>query len=242
MRIGVVRRPGWPPSILAVFDAAIEDLRRLGAIIKDPVELPHAKDIGDPEDEVLTYELLADMAAYLATRTGQPLRTLADLVRFNTAHAREEMPWFGQEFFEKALQKGDLTTPAYTTALATCQRLSRAEGIDAALATNGLDVLLAPTGGLPWVSDLLAGDNFTGSSSTPPAVAGYPSLLIAVQRRCTSCRWECFFFTERMRRSWCCCGWRTPTSRRPSTARRLLSGDDWRRLRSPKSVNAILVL
>jgi amidase len=178
VRIGVVRRPGWPASVLAVFDAAVADLRRLGAVIKDPVDLPHVKDLGDPEDVVLTTELGPDMAAYLATRTGQPLRTLADLAAFNKAHAREEMPWFEQELFEKALQTGGLADPAYTTARATCLRLSRAEGIDAALTGSEVDVLMAPTGGLAWISDLLNGDNFTGSSSTAPAVAGYPSLTV----------------------------------------------------------------
>jgi hypothetical protein len=34
------------------------------------------------------------------------------------------------------------------------------------------------TGGLAWVSDLTKGDAFTGSSSTPAAVAGYPSITV----------------------------------------------------------------
>jgi amidase len=118
------------------------------------------------------------MATYLATRDVAGLRSLEDLVLFDTAHAAEELRWFGQEHFEKAVQKGGLDSPAYAEALAKCRRLSRDEGIDAALSVHRLDALVAPTGGPAWTSDLVNGDNFTGSSSTPAAVAGYPSITV----------------------------------------------------------------
>ncbi|HEV8456194.1 MAG TPA: amidase family protein, partial [Gemmatimonadales bacterium] len=41
-----------------------------------------------------------------------------------------------------------------------------------------LDVLVAPTGNPAWPTDLVNGDHFTGSSSTPAAVAGYPSISV----------------------------------------------------------------
>jgi amidase len=128
---------------------------------------------------VLLYELKADLPAYLADR-GHPggARTLDDLVRFNAAHAAEELRWFGQDYFEQAAEKGDLTTPAYREALAGCRRLARDEGIDAALRAHRLDALVAPTGGVAWLSDLVNGDAFTGSASTPAAVAGYPHLTV----------------------------------------------------------------
>jgi amidase len=142
------------------------------------VEMPHLPELDDPELEVLLHELKADMAAYLATRGVAGLQTLEDLVRFNAAHPGDELRWFGQENFEKAVHKGGLDSPAYLDALAKCRRLSRDEGIDAALATHRLDAIVAPTGGPAWLSDLLNGDSFTGSSSTPAAVAGYPSITV----------------------------------------------------------------
>jgi amidase len=163
----------------ASFGAALEDLRRLGAVLIDPVEIPHAKDAGDPELDVLLFELKADMAAYLATRPEQPARTLEDLVKFNVAHAVEEMPWFQQELFEKAVAKGGLDSPAYVEALAKCRRIMRDEGIDAVMAANRLDALVAPTGGPAWRTDFLSGDNFNGGgSSSIAAVAGYPSVTV----------------------------------------------------------------
>ena len=180
-RIGVLRRcyGEVSPFVEASFGAALEDLRRLGAVLIDPVEIPHAKDAGDPELDVLLFELKADMAAYLATRPEQPARTLEDLVKFNVAHAVEEMPWFQQELFEKAVAKGGLDSPAYLEALAKCRRIMRDEGIDAVMAANRLDALVAPTGGPAWRTDFLSGDNFNGGgSSSIAAVAGYPSVTV----------------------------------------------------------------
>jgi amidase len=179
-RIGVVRRwNGISSPVMAVFDAAIEDLRRLGAVIVDPVDLGPTNKIDEPEMAVLLYELKADMARYLAERQHPGgARTLDDLVRFNKDHAREEMLWFGQELFEQAIAKGSLDAPEYKDALAACRRFARDEGIDAAIKKHRLDALVAPTGGVAWLSDPVNGDQFTGSSSTPAAVAGYPSITV----------------------------------------------------------------
>ncbi len=164
---------------MAIFDAALDDLRRLGAVLVDPVDLGPFGNIEAPELVVLLHELKASMAAYLAARGPEvTARTLEDVVRWNTAHAAEELRWFGQELFEQAVAKGPLDAPAYLEALATCKRFARDEGIDAALRTHRLDVLVAPTGGPAWITDLVNGDAFTGSSSTPAAVAGYPSITV----------------------------------------------------------------
>ena len=179
-RLGVVRSfTGIPQPALAIFDAAVADLRRLGAVIVDPVDLGAVGTLEAPELEVLLYEMKADMAAYLAERhPAGGARALDDLVAFNTAHTARELPWFGQEYFVQAAAKGSLETPAYKEALATCRKIARDEGIDAALRAHGLDALVAPTGGAAWLTDLVNGDAFTGSCSTPAAVAGYPHITV----------------------------------------------------------------
>jgi amidase len=179
-RIGVVRGLGNPSKpVLAIFDAAVEDLRRLGATMIDGVDLGAVSKLDDPELLVLLYELKADMARYLEARQHPSgARTLDDLLRFNAAHAREELAYFGQEHFEAAVAKGGLDTREYLDALATCRRIARDEGIDAAMTKHRLDALVAPTGGPAWITDLVNGDAFTGSSSTPAAVAGYPSITV----------------------------------------------------------------
>jgi len=148
-----------------------------GAIIVDPANLTTKGKYDDAEFDVLLYEFKADLNAYLAT-SASPRKTLAALIEFNNETRDSEMPYFGQEIFESAQKKGPLTDPKYKAALAKCRLLSRTQGIDALLAKHRLDAFVTPTGGPAWTTDLLNGDHFTGGSSTPAAVAGYPSITI----------------------------------------------------------------
>jgi amidase len=95
------------------------------------------------------------------------------LIDFNEKHRQEEMPYFEQELFVQSQKKGPLTDPAYRKALAKCQRLSRAEGIDAVLKKYNVEAIVAPTAGPAWPTDWVNGDHETGGCSTPAAVAGY---------------------------------------------------------------------
>ena len=176
VRIGVARNlAGFHPGVDALFEDAIGALRDLGAEIRDPVDVPHADELEDPELEVLLYEFKADLDAYLAEAPGAAVRSLQELIAFNVEHRAEEMHFFGQELFERAVEKGPLTEPAYLDALATCGRLSRDEGLEAAF-TSGVDVLVAPTGAPAWLTDHVNGDHYVGGNSSPAAVAGTPSV------------------------------------------------------------------
>ena len=179
-RIGVARNlAGFHPDTDHVFDEAVAELKRRGAEVIDPVDVPNIKDLGDPEFEVMLYEFKAGLEAYLATLGPKaPIRTLADAIAFNSRNKDREMPHFGQETFLKAQEKGPLTTPAYREALDKCRRLSRAEGLDAVLDKNRLDALVAPTGAPAWVIDPVSGDHYVGGNSTPAAVSGYPSISL----------------------------------------------------------------
>ena len=88
------------------------------------------------------------------------------------------MPYFGQEIFVKAQAKGPLTDEAYVKALETNHRLARDEGIDATLRKHQLDAIVAPSGGPAWLTDWVNGDGHGGGSSSPAAVAGYPSITV----------------------------------------------------------------
>ena len=156
-------------------------LRRQGAVIVDPADIPHLGDYDDSELTVLLYELKADLASYLATwAPNARVKTLADVIAFNEANKTLEMPYFGQELFLQAQEKGPLTDQAYRDALAKDQRLSRTEGLDVVFAQQNLDAIVAPTGSPPWPTDLVNGDHFLGASSTPAAVAGYASVAVPV--------------------------------------------------------------
>lgn len=182
-RIGVARKTvfGYSPEADALVEAAIEVLRRQGAVIVDPADIPHLGEYDDSELTVLLYELKADLAAYLAAwAPSATVKTLADVIAFNEANRAREMPYFGQELFLRAQEKGPLTDQAYRDALAKDLRLSRSEGLDVVFAQSNLDAIVAPTGSPAWPTDLVNGDHFLGASSTPAAVAGYPSIAVPV--------------------------------------------------------------
>ena len=179
-RIGVVRKSfGFNDQVDRLINASLEEMRKLGAVIIDPVEIETAGKFDDTELEVLLYELKADLNKYLATLGPRaPVRSLKEVIEFNEKNSDREMPYFGQDLFIKAEAKGPLTDKEYLEALAKNQRLSRVEGIDAALQKHKLDAMVAPTGGPPWPTDLLNGDHFTGGYSSPSAVAGYPHITV----------------------------------------------------------------
>lgn len=179
-RIGVVRGLfGFLDRVDAVMAEALAAIKRAGAELVDPVDLTPAGKIGEPEGAVLHFELKADLNAYLARLgPGAPVKSLADVIAFNAKHAREEMPYFGQDTFLKAEAKGPLTSFEYLEALAKSRRLARTEGIDAAMDKHKLDALVAPTLGPACVTDLLNGDRWLGDASTAPAVAGYPHVTV----------------------------------------------------------------
>jgi amidase len=183
-RLGVPRTllTGYNKRADEVAEAAIDLMRECGAIIVDPADLPSATEIklSHSELQVLLYEFKANLNAYLAgLGEGAPVRSLEELIAFNTAHATDEMPYFGQELLEMAQAKGSLSESEYVSALAEDFRLGRTEGIDAVMNEHNLDALVMPTGGPPFLIDLVNGDAHDGGgSSGPAAIAGYPAITV----------------------------------------------------------------
>jgi amidase len=179
-RIGVARKKyfGYSPATDALIDKAIADMTAAGAVIVDPADIPTADQLDECEFEILLFEFKAGLNKYLETRPDVKFRSLADLIKFNDAEREREMPYFGQEIFVMAEQRGPLTSAAYKVALNRCRTRSRALGIDAVMKKHRLDALVAPTGSPAWTTDLVNGDHFLGASSTPAAVAGYPNITV----------------------------------------------------------------
>ncbi len=177
--IGVARElDSFDPRVMALLDAAVVDLKRIGATIVDPMELTLAPEIAKHEEEVLIHEYAPDIATYLATvDPARGLRTMADLVAFNNAHP-EELALFGQQWFERAADH-PRDDDVYLAALADQRRLAGTEGIDAVLAKHSLDAIVAPTNGPTWIIDDVNGDvAWTGGTSTITAVSGYPAVTV----------------------------------------------------------------
>lgn len=176
-RIGVVRKlMGYQPDVDAAMEKAIASIKASGAEVVD-VEIPTLGKWDEAEFEVLLYEFKADLAAYLA-KSDAPVKTLAELIEFNKKNASAEMPYFAQELFEKAQAKGPLTDAAYIEARTQARKLAGPEGIDAALKSQRLDALIAPSMSPAWLTDPVNGDHFTGAGYGAAAVAGTPSITV----------------------------------------------------------------
>jgi amidase len=181
-RIGVARKHffGNDPRTDKLMEEAVLAMKSAGAVIIDPADLATTGKYDDSEFEVLLYEFKADLNAYLADLgPSSPVRTLADVIAFNEKNSDRELRYFGQEIMLRAQKKGPLTTPAYLKALAANRRLAGTLGIDALVTQHRLDAIVAPSNPPPSPIDLVTGDHGAGGSSTSPAaVAGYPSITV----------------------------------------------------------------
>jgi amidase len=158
-------------STVGFAEHALQVMEDLGATIVD-CDTGDVFEYTDDEFTALLYEFKVQIAQYLATLTNTNMRTLADLIHFNTVHCRQELVYYGQEVFEAAEQtNGYPTNPLYVHARMRAQFLAR-RGIDSALADHNLDAIVAP--------------HLT--NSTGPAVSGYPNLSLPVGIRAPSGR------------------------------------------------------
>ncbi|MCU1265930.1 MAG: amidase [Acidobacteria bacterium] len=179
-RLGIVRKSfGFNDGVDKLLNDLIAEMKRLGAVIIDPTDIPTAGKFDDSELEVLLYEFKADLNTYLSGLGAKaPVRSLQEIIEFNEKHRDQEMPYFGQDLFVKAEAKGPLTEKAYLDALKQNREMTREDGIDAVLRKHKLDALIAPTGGPAWPTDWVNGDHFTGGYSSASAVAGYPHITV----------------------------------------------------------------
>ena len=179
-RIGVARQYfGFHTEVDAAMDEALAAMRAAGAELVDPVELPPDSEFAASEMTVLLYEFKADLNQYLAALGDDaPVKSLAEIIAFNDRHRACEMPYFCQEIFHQAQEKGPLTDKAYRDAPALNHRLTRDEGIDQVCTAHQLDAIVAPTGGPAWATDLVNGDHYSGGSSSAATVAGYANVTV----------------------------------------------------------------
>ena len=180
LRLGVARKHfGFNDRVDKLMDSCLAELKKLGAVLVDPADIPTSGKFDDSEFEVLLYEFKADLNAYLAgLGPGAPVRSLKDVIEFNEKNRDREMPYFGQDIMIRAQAKGPLTSKAYRDALRKNHLLTRSQGIDFIMKKHRLAAIVAPTGGPPWPTDWINGDHFSGGYSSASAVAGYPHITV----------------------------------------------------------------
>jgi len=162
----------------AVLDAAVAGLRRGGATVLDPVELPGAASLGEPESAALLHEFKHDLNRYLSGLPGPRPRSLAELIDYNQRNAGEVLVHFGQELFEQAAAtSADPADPAARAARAEARTRAR-EALDGPLTAHRLDAVVTLTANPACLTDHLLGDHHVFYTSSPSAVAGYPAVTV----------------------------------------------------------------
>ena len=180
-RLGVLRQlfTGYSEHTDGCYEQALEALKDCGAVLIE-VDFAAAKELRESTHEhtVLVHELKACLNAYLGSRKGLAVKTLADVIRFNKTHAAEEMPYFRQEVFEEAQATRGLNARAYVEARSKAVRLARTEGIDMVIRKHRVNALVAPSNGPASALDVVDGEKHLGGSTQPSAVAGYPIITV----------------------------------------------------------------
>ncbi len=177
-RIGIASEFfGFHSGVNKLMDEAIQTLKNSGAILVENLKFENREEWGKLEWQVLISEFKADLNAYLKTRSGLKVQSLADLIEFNKQNQDAELKWFGQEIFEEAEETKGLDDPEYRKALAKAKELTQ-KGIEKLMDQHHLDALIAPTNGPAWTIDWVNGDHFGGGSSEPAAISGYPSVTV----------------------------------------------------------------
>jgi amidase len=179
MRVGIASQMiGFNAKVDEVFKHAVEVLKSKGAEMIEAIKFENMRKSDDLSYQVLLYEFKADLNKYLAEHPGAPMKSMAEIIEFNKNNPDDEMPWFDQEIFIEAQAKGDLTTEEYLKALEDSKRFTGKEGIDAVMAEHKLDAIIAQTNGPAWTIDWVNGDHFSGGSSSPAAISGYPNITV----------------------------------------------------------------
>lgn len=174
IRIAYVKE--WATADTGTNQLFAELLSKLSAanIKVTEISLPAPTDEdGTAEFQVLMHELNEDLATYLEGRSGARVHSLSDVVKFNVNNASVEMKYFGQEFFEQALELGGRNS--------NYAKL-RKENLDWAInrvltpAFADFDILIGETYAPAWKSNLGGGDNFSSATwiTMAPAIAGAP--------------------------------------------------------------------
>ncbi len=164
---GVSAAGGLTPSRRAVMDEALAVLRRAGATIVDPADIPSvatgdasrnllrwpicigttgARGRDDSCSIVFKYGMKRDFNTWLASLRGAaPVRTLTELRAWNRAHEQAGTLKYGQAQLDNS-DAIDLESdrPRYVADREKDLRLAGRDGIDAALGAHRLDALLFP--------------------------------------------------------------------------------------------------
>jgi amidase len=181
LRVGVAGtwRTGHPGTD-ALFEEVVESIRASGAHVVGVSPAVPTPEVEKDELSVLLCELKDGLDRYLPTRGRQGPQSLAEVIAHEDAERETEQPWFGHDLLELALEWGGCDTDRYREARAR----NLAWALEGCLepVMEGIDVLVAPTYGPAWKSDLVLGGHPAAAAptTTAPAIAGWPIATVTM--------------------------------------------------------------
>lgn len=168
---------------LNVITDAIAVMRREGAFVADPYEIPNQADISafgictsypPPANcsSVLMFGQKHDLNAYLTMRPNAPVHTQHDIVLYNIAHAAEALK-YNQNIF-LAVDQLDVSPGSADTL-----RYQQDRQKDLQLTRSGLDAVYNGPDGIQGTDDDFDAILFPRNQGAgAPAKAGYPSIVV----------------------------------------------------------------
>ncbi|WP_396173622.1 amidase [Flavobacterium sp.] len=176
-RIGVERKPqGNNQFINALFEIALNQLKKSGAIIIQIDYIDQINALGEAEYEVLQYEFKDGLNNYLSQANAK-VKSLQDVIDFNKTNENQAMPYFKQELLESSNAKLPLTDEKYLDALNKSFNGSK-KVLDTVFLDNQLDAICGITMGPACSIDMIYGDRWGYSLTSPAAASGYPHITV----------------------------------------------------------------
>ena len=178
------KRIGWYTSargmnfkVDTLMQKAVNFIRSQGAEVIE-INKIYIPEVESQSFMVLLYEFKDGLNKYFASLgEGSTIKSIDDVIAFNKADSIE-LRYYDQQLMLEAKKKGGLDSKEYTNALSAMLKSVRENGIDRVMKENRLDAFIAPTGSPAWKTDLTNGDFYSVSSSSPAAIAGYPSITV----------------------------------------------------------------
>jgi len=178
------KRIGWYTSargqhfkVDTLMQKAVDHIRSQGAEVIE-IESIYDREVGSLSFQVLLWEFKDGLNKYFASLgDNAPVKNVEELIAFNNRDS-VELLYYDQELLLEAQKKGSVDSKEFAEILNKMNRLVREEGIDKVMAENDLDAFMAPTGSPAWKTDLINGDAFVISSSSPAAISGYPNITV----------------------------------------------------------------
>lgn len=178
------KRLGWYTSargrhykVDTLMQKAVEFMKSQGAEVIE-IDGIYDREAGSLSYEVMLYEFRDGLNKYFASLgDNAPVKSLEELIEFNK-NDDVELLYYDQELLHEAQKKGSIESKEFLDILEKMNRLVREEGIDRVMTENKLDAFIAPTGSPAWKTDLINGDSYTVSSSSPAAMSAYPNITV----------------------------------------------------------------